>query len=251
MNKKTILIVEDESIIALNLKEMLIDLGYNVCGIAKNKCSTLNILESGIVPDLILMDIYLKGKTTGIELSKILKKSIPFVPILFLTANSELTTIKEASSASAYGYLLKPIKERELKANIDLALYKSTSDKKIIEKLHATENTNKTLKKLQEKEESTLTLVTLKYGYVFDLEKRVLYLKENIVKLTAKEQFLLALLVQKRGSVISREQIEHTIWPLEPAGEGAFRSLIFRLRNKLHKDLILNSNNIGYQIAID
>ena len=251
MNKKTILIVEDESIIALNLKEMLIDLGYKVCGITNNKCSTLSILESGIEPDLILMDIYLKGESTGIQLSKILKKSIPFVPILFLTANSELSTIKEASNANAYGYLLKPIKERELKANIELAFHKSISDKKIIEKLNATENTNKTLIKLQEKEEITGSLVTLKYGYVFEQKEKVLYLKKNIVKLTAKEQSLLALLVQKRGGVISREQIEHTIWPHEPAGEGAFRSLIFRLRNKLHKDLIVNSNNIGYQIAID
>jgi len=251
MNKKTILIVEDETIIAINLKEMLIDLGYEVCGITNNKCKTLELLESDVVPDLILMDIYLKGETTGIELSKILKKSIPFVPIIFLTANSELSTIKEASSASAYGYLLKPIKERVLVANIELALHKSTVDKKTIEKLSATENANITLKKLQEKKEMPLTLVTLKYGYVFDTEKKVLYLKDTMIKLTSKERSFLALLVQKKGSIISREQIEHTIWPLEPAGEGAFRSLIFRIRNKLHKDLILNSNNIGYQIAMD
>jgi len=88
MSKIKILIVEDESIIALNLKESLQDLGYEPCGIAPNKCKTMKILEKGVVPDLILMDIYLKGPTTGIELAKELKTTLPFTPVIFLTANS-------------------------------------------------------------------------------------------------------------------------------------------------------------------
>lgn len=252
MNKKTILIVEDETIIALNLKETLIDLGYAVCGVSNNKCSTLKIINSGVVPDLILMDIYLKGNTTGIELSKILRDIIPSVPILFLTANSELSTIKKATSAYAYGYMLKPIKERELKANIDLALHKASSDKKIKEKLNAISNVNKTLEHtLHESQEVHSNLVTLKYGYVFDIQKKTLFLKAKTISLTAKELFLIELLVKNIRNTISREQIEHTIWPLMPAGEGAFRSLMFRLRKKLHKDLITNSNNIGYKLATD
>lgn len=129
-NKTKILIVEDESIIALNLKETLIELGYEPCGIAPNRCKTIAILEKGIKPDLILMDIYLKGPTTGIELAKELKVSIPEVPVIFLTANSELTTIKEASKTFAYGYIIKPYKKQNLHAAIEMAISKVEEDNK-------------------------------------------------------------------------------------------------------------------------
>ena len=245
-----ILIVEDESIIALNLKEVLIDLGYEPCGIAPSRSKTLALLDKGIKPDLVLMDIYLKGSVTGIELAKELKSIIPNTPIIFLTANSELATIKKATSCHAYGYLLKPVKEAELHANIELALQKSNFDTQTKEQLDSIENVAKTLEHtLQESKEEKLTIIKLKYGYVFDIEKKVLYLKKEMVNLTAKERDLVALLCQQKGSYISRDQIEYSIWANEPAGEAAFRSLMFRVRNKLHKDLIINSNNIGYKIA--
>lgn len=250
MIKKKILIVEDESIIAINLKEVLIDLGYEPCGITSNRSKTLALLKKGVQPDLILMDIYLKGTVTGIELAKELKNIIPNTPIIFLTANSEISTIKKATSSHAYGYLLKPVKEGELHANIELALQKSNLDVKTKEQLNSITNVAKTLEHtLQDSKEEKLTFITLKYGYVFDIEKKVLYFKEDIVNLTAKERDLVALLCQQKGNNISREQIEYSIWANEPAGEAAFRSLMFRVRNKLHKDLIINSNNIGYKIA--
>ena len=250
MTKKKILIVEDESVIALNLKEVLIDLGYEPCGIAPSRYKTLALLEKGIKPDLILMDIYLKGTVTGIELAKELKNIIPDIPVIFLTANSEISTIKQATSCYAYGYLIKPVKERELQANIELALQKSRLDVKTKEQLNSMENVAKILEHtLEETSNEKSTLVTLKYGYVFCIETKILYLKEEMVNLTVKERDLVALLCQQKGSYVSREQIEHSIWVNEPAGEAAFRSLMFRVRNKLHKDLIVNRNNIGYKIA--
>lgn len=252
MNKKSILIVEDETIIALNLKETLIDLGYTVFGMANNKCTTLEVLEQDVMPDLILMDIYLKGEVTGIELAKILHTTIPSVPVLFLTANSELSTIKKASTANAYGYLLKPIKEHELKANIEVALSKNKNDRKVQNKLNNVENINKTLeRKLKESEENNIVLVAFKHGYIFDTHKKKLYFQDSLVELTAKEQELIYLLVKNRTGTISKEYIEHNLWPHTPPGEGAFRSLMFRIRKKLHKDLIINSNNIGYRLAVD
>ena len=145
MSKIKILIVEDESIIALNLKETLLDLGYEPCGVAPNKCKTMKILEKGVVPDLILMDIYLKGPTTGIELAKELKTTLPYTPVVFLTANSEINTIKKASETFAYGYILKPYKKSNLHAAIEIALKKSDEDNIKMKKLEATENVNKTL----------------------------------------------------------------------------------------------------------
>jgi len=111
MKKTKILIVEDEPIIALNLQETLEELDYETFGITNNRCRTLELLKNQESPDLILMDIYLQGPTTGIQLAKELKHSLPNVPIIFLTANSEFATIKEASETFAYGYLVKPYKK--------------------------------------------------------------------------------------------------------------------------------------------
>ncbi len=251
MNKIKILIVEDESIIALNLKETLIELGYEPCGIAPNRCRTIALLEKGIQPDLILMDIYLKGPTTGIELAKELKITMPEVPVIFLTANSELATIKEASKAFSYGYIIKPYKKPSLHAAIEVAIAKVNEDNKKREKLDAIENINKTLEhQLTVNRDKNHRTVQLKYGYLYDKETNILYYGDEPVKLTSKEKSIIDLLCNSAGYFISQEQMEYAIWQDEPAGYAAFRSVLFRLRSKVHKDLITNQNNTGYKIEL-
>ena len=249
MSKIKILIVEDESIIALNLKETLIELGYEPCGIAPNKCKTMALLEKGIKPDLILMDIYLKGPTTGIELAKELKISMPEVPVIFLTANSELATIKEASKAFSYGYIIKPYKKQSLHAAIEVAISKVQEDNKKREKLDAIENINKTLEhQLTINRDNSHRAIQLKYGYLYDKETNILYYGDEPVKLTSKEKSIIGVLCNSAGHFISQDQMEYAIWQDEPAGYAAFRSVLFRLRSKIHKDLIVNQNNTGYKI---
>lgn len=251
MNKIKILIVEDESIIALNLKETLIELGYEPCGIAPNRCRTIALLEKGIQPDLILMDIYLKGPTTGIELAKELKITMPEVPVIFLTANSELATIKEASKAFSYGYIIKPYKKPSLHAAIEVAIAKVNEDNKKREKLDAIENINKTLEhQLTVNRDKNHRTVQLKYGYLYDKETNILYYGDEPVKLTSKEKSIIDLLCNSAGHFISQDQMEYAIWQDEPAGYAAFRSVLFRLRSKVHKDLITNQNNTGYKIEL-
>ncbi|PLY11569.1 MAG: DNA-binding response regulator [Arcobacter sp.] len=250
MDKIKILIVEDESIIALNLKETLIELGYEPCGVSPNKCKALKILDK-ITPDLILMDIYLKGPTTGIEFANELKITLPDVPVIFLTANSELSTIKKASETFAYGYILKPYKKSNLHATIEVALSKAQDDNTKNKKLNAIENVNKTLMhKMNLTTEGKSRTVQLKYGYLFDKENEILYYGDEPVKLTSKEIKIIKLLCSSPGYNISQEQLEYAIWQDEPAGYGAFRSVLFRLRNKIHKDLITNQNNTGYKIEL-
>ncbi len=251
MSKIKILIVEDESIIALNLKETLIELGYEPCGIAPNRCRTIALLEKGIQPDLILMDIYLKGPTTGIELAKELKITMPEVPVIFLTANSELATIKEASKAFSYGYIIKPYKKPSLHAAIEVAIAKVNEDNKKREKLDAIENINKTLEhQLTVNRDKNHRTVQLKYGYLYDKETNILYYGDEPVKLTSKEKSIIDLLCNSAGHFISQDQMEYAIWQDEPAGYAAFRSVLFRLRSKVHKDLITNQNNTGYKIEL-
>lgn len=251
MQKTKILIVEDESIIAMNLKETLLELGYESCGIAPNRCKTIKILEKGVLPNLILMDIYLKGPTTGIELAKELKVILPNVPVIFLTANSEVATIKKASETLAYGYILKPYKKSHLHATIEVALEKSKNDNKKSNELNAIENINKTLThQLEITREQKSRTVKLKYGYLFDKEKEILYYGNLPIKLTKKESQIIKILCNSAGFYVSQEQLEYAIWQDEPAGYAAFRSILFRLRNKLHKDLITTQSNTGYKIEI-
>lgn len=251
MKKIEILIVEDEPIIALNLKQTIIELGYKSCGISNNRCKTMELIDKGIKPDLILMDIYLQGPTTGINLAKELKETMPDVPVIFLTANSELATIKEASKSIAYGYLIKPYKKSHLQASIEIALEKAKDDKQNLTKLNTFQNVNKTLEyKLELDKESKSRTTQLKYGYLFDKDKNTLYYGDEPVKLTIKETKIIKILCTSPGQNISQEQLEYAIWQDEPAGYAAFRSLLFRLRNKIHKDLIVNQNNTGYKIEL-
>lgn len=251
MSKPKILIIEDEAIIAINLKETLLELGYETCGITPNRCRTLALLEEGCIPDLILMDIYLSGPTTGIIFAKELRQILPQVPVIFLTANSEIATINEASTSYAYGYILKPYKKSILKANIEIALNKAKEDFKQGANLESVKNINKILQsKLNSKQVEQSSIVRLDFNYLYDKSTKVLYHGDKIVKLTTKETNIIHFLCNNVGNFTSQEQLEYLIWHDKPAGYAAFRSVLHRLRSKVTKDLILNQNDLGYKIML-
>ena len=113
------------------------------------------------------------------------------------------------------------------------------------------ENVNKTLiHQLELNTEQRSRTVQLKYGYLFDKETEILYYGDEPIKLTTKEIKIIKYLCDSPGHNVSQEQLEYAIWQDEPAGYAAFRSVLFRLRNKVHKDLITNQNNTGYKIEL-
>jgi signal transduction histidine kinase len=122
MHKTKILIVEDEIIIANNIAEILEGIGYEVVDIAPTATKAIFSFAKHD-PDLVLMDIKLKEKETGIDVAKKIRK-ISKVPIIFLTANGDEKTINAALETGPYGYILKPVREKELVINIELALKK-------------------------------------------------------------------------------------------------------------------------------
>ncbi len=126
-----IMIVEDEAVIALSLQQSLIKMGYNVIGISYSGKDALDKARS-LVPDLILMDIRLPGKMDGIRVAEIVKSELD-IPVIFLTAFSEDQIINRAKKAEPFGYILKPIQEREIKAAVELALYKIEMEKTLKE----------------------------------------------------------------------------------------------------------------------
>jgi response regulator of citrate/malate metabolism len=118
MNRKNILIVEDEFIIADVLREILQNGSYDVCGIADNFAETLELVEQQ-KPGLVVLDIYLKGKKTGIDLTHVLsEKNIPFI---YISANSNQKVLEAAKKTNPYGFVVKPFREKDVLIALDIA----------------------------------------------------------------------------------------------------------------------------------
>lgn len=123
MTEQKILIVEDESIVAKDLEMTLNHLGYDVIGNCDNGDEAYKIaLEKK--PDLLLMDIFIKGKTDGIETASRIKKELS-VPVVYLTAFSDESTLNRAKETKPHGYLTKPFDEKDLYITVEMVLNKS------------------------------------------------------------------------------------------------------------------------------
>ncbi len=114
-----VLIVEDEALIANEIAECMEENGFETIGIASTADTALDLVANN-KPDVILMDISIKGKLNGIELAKRILNS-QNLPIIFLTSNSQDTVIKEAMKINPTAFLLKPFNEKELPVAIELA----------------------------------------------------------------------------------------------------------------------------------
>ncbi|MGD1856220.1 MAG: EAL domain-containing protein [Leptolyngbyaceae cyanobacterium] len=123
----SILIVENEGLIALDIENYLLDLDYQVTGIAETGQMVIQkALE--LRPDLILMDIRLKEEMDGIEAASEITAQID-IPIIFLTAFADQDTLKRAKSISPFAYILKPFDSIDLRTSIEIALQKHCSEK--------------------------------------------------------------------------------------------------------------------------
>jgi CheY-like chemotaxis protein len=128
MDKIKILVVDDERLVAVGIKEQLEELGYKVVGMASTGHEAIEAaLDKN--PDLILMDIVLKGDMDGIEAAKTIQ-SRRDIPIIYITAYSDEDIIARAQLTEPYAYIVKPLKNSELKANVQLAIYKHEFEKK-------------------------------------------------------------------------------------------------------------------------
>ncbi|OUL34823.1 ATP-binding protein [Nostoc sp. 106C] len=116
----TILIVEDEWVIALDIKQHLNKLGYSVSGTANSAEKALELVAA-TKPDLVLMDIYLQGDKSGIEAADQIHQQF-HLPVVFLTAHADEATLKQAIATHPYGYIVKPFEEQDLIIAIQVAL---------------------------------------------------------------------------------------------------------------------------------
>ena len=136
MEKKTILIVDDDGVLAVRLQNMLIELGYNVPEpVATGEEAIAAVAAERpdlILPDLILMDIQLAGEMDGITAAERICSVID-VPIVFLTAFSKDPVLQRAKAIAPYGYLIKPVSSRELTATIEIAFHRHSFDRQLKE----------------------------------------------------------------------------------------------------------------------
>jgi len=144
MRKVKVFIVEDEIVIVRGLEESLRSLGYKACGFGFSGEEAIGLIERK-KPDVVLVDIHLRGDMDGIELAQ----RITFrhkVPVIYITAYSDREVLERAKVTDPSGYIVKPVRDNQLKVNIELALERCRRDR---EKDGTVERFRETIEELQ------------------------------------------------------------------------------------------------------
>ena len=129
MSAPRILVVEDERIIAMTIEQMLTDHGYDVVAMAANGQTAVE--QTGLLrPDLVLMDVHLGAGMDGVDASNLIQQRYR-IPVVFLTAFSEDTTLQRARETRPFGYLVKPVEARELHATLQVALTRHDAEAQV------------------------------------------------------------------------------------------------------------------------
>jgi two-component system, response regulator PdtaR len=147
MNNPKILIVEDESIVAKDLKQRLENMGYSVLGTVSNGEDAIS-KSNEMQPNIILMDIILKGDLDGIETAQIIKK-LHDIPFIYLTSYYDDEILERASRTNPYGYLTKPFDDIGLYTSIQMALFKYQREKKLKNNSKLLKFIKKTIEKIK------------------------------------------------------------------------------------------------------
>lgn len=222
---KRIFIVEDEAIVALEMKRAIKKLGYTVAGMAANYDDAIRGIDEHS-PDLILVDITLKYSKSGIEIAKVVSAKYT-IPIIFLTSITDEATMYDAIATNPVGYLLKPFRREELHSMILLGLYKA---------VHQTQ--------------SKTDMLSLGHGYYYHVDDKLLFYGEKHIALGKKEERLLRLLVEAKGGVVSFKTLEEMIWEGGLVSQSAFRTLLYRLNLKLEYKLIESLPAYGCRLLL-
>jgi PAS domain S-box-containing protein len=131
MNKIRILVVEDEAIVALDIRRQLTDLGYEPAAQTMRGEDAVTLAEQ-LRPDLVLMDVQLTGEMDGIATAQEIRAKFS-IPVVFLTAFASDEILKRAKLAEPYGYIIKPFEDRDLRTVIEMALYKHQAERDLKE----------------------------------------------------------------------------------------------------------------------
>lgn len=184
--RKRIVIVEDEALIAAEIKSILKKLNYVVAGHVMNGDKALDLFAK-VEADLFLLDINIKGTLSGIDLAKIIRDKYK-LPFVFLTSFSDKLTLDKVKSTIPYGYIVKPFNENDLKVNIELALHKFEAEREMNSFTKAYVN-KKLNVDLTDREFGVL--VAFKNGLTYKETASKLYISVNTVKTYQKRLYQL------------------------------------------------------------
>lgn len=157
MDPARILIVEDEKLVADDLQETLQGLGYEVsASVASGEEALAKVAETA--PDLVLMDIRLAGVLDGVQTSDLIQSQFQ-IPIVYLTANADRTTLERVKASQPFGYILKPFNEKILATTIDIALSRHQAEKEMRQALSTTEVELQNIKQKAQKQSEHISIV--------------------------------------------------------------------------------------------
>ena len=222
---KRILIVEDESLVALDLSQSVESLGYKVVGIVSNSKDAIELTCKEKV-DLVLMDICIKGEVDGIDTAKAIKIYNKNIQIIYSTALSGEEDIKRAVKTNPSAYIIKPISIQSLQAAMQIALM-SCDD-----------------------EDCLKGDISLDEEFSYDSSSNELIYNGSFIKLTKRERQLLSLFISSVNNIVSLYDIENEIWPDKNFNVNTTRALISRLRAKLKYKIIETVPSLGYRITL-
>jgi len=223
MKNLNVIIIEDESLVALNLATTLRSFGVNVLDFVCSYDEVYETLEKNSDVNLLIVDINLGSGDSGIELIKNLKQEIA---VIYLSAYSDEKTIDLATQTLPLGYLTKPVDKKQLSILLQLAANKINA-----------QSTNK-------------TVVNLSNDYTFDIQREQLYRQNKPIKLSGKKLQLLKILISRDGECISFSELEGLIYQNNPPSESALRTLIYRLRAEFDVDIIKSERYLGVRLCI-
>ena len=147
MANEKILLVEDEGIVLLHIKKTLESLGYAISGVATTgEDAIIKAMESR--PDLVLIDVVLKGVVDGIDAAEKIR-ALFNIPVIYLSAHSDEGTLQRAKVTEPFGYIVKPFRERDLYIAIEFALYKSKMDSERKASMHQLQDAFSRIRTLQ------------------------------------------------------------------------------------------------------
>jgi DNA-binding response OmpR family regulator len=211
-----IMLVEDEYSIAQTIKRYLEDSG-SIVDTFFDGLEAMSELGRGVSYDAYIIDINLPG-ASGLELLEKIKKTASELPVIIISADSDIETIDKAYKLGTEDYLKKPFHIKELAIKL--------------EKISKNSNIK----------------ITFGDGLVFDSVARKLHANGEELELTKKELLFLELLLQNRGKIITNDHIQNIVYEYNYMSDLALRTLVKRVRLKVGKELIQNVSGLGYKI---
>ncbi|MDW7668794.1 MAG: LytTR family transcriptional regulator DNA-binding domain-containing protein [Bacillota bacterium] len=184
MSREKILVVEDQNLIALEIKKRLENNNFIVAEIISNGKEAVDYVSKHDV-DLILMDIMLDDEMDGIDAAKKINENND-IPIIYLTAYSDDKTLEKAKETMSYGYIIKPIEEDKLKINIEMALNKHRLEKIGLDENMMKDKTFLIERKISIKNEEEIILINLNNLIYIEVEEGVVYFYTDEEKLSEK-----------------------------------------------------------------